>query len=107
MLPNMAASTARHRLALVKSRLGYTVVPNCALRESPDLDVLSFAPIKGLFITWSIFHNDERQHSVGLQQVAKALEERMLHKILQLAIAASGAHRSANLSALGCPFNRS
>ena len=68
-------------LALVKNKLGYTVVPYCALHESPDLEVLSFAPIKGLFITWSIFRNEERRHSVGLQQVAKALEERMLREV--------------------------
>jgi hypothetical protein len=43
--------------------------------------MLSFAPIKGLFITWSIFRSEERRHSVGLQQVTKALEERVLQEV--------------------------
>ena len=68
-------------LALVKNRLGCTVVPYCALHETPDLDLLSFAPIKGLFITWSIFRSEERRHSVGLQQVTKALEARVLREV--------------------------
>jgi LysR family nitrogen assimilation transcriptional regulator len=68
-------------LALVKNKLGYTVVPSCALHEIPDLDALSFAPIKGLFITWSIFRSEERRHSVALQQVVNALEQRMLNEV--------------------------
>jgi LysR family nitrogen assimilation transcriptional regulator len=65
----------------VKNGLGYTVLPYCALHDSPDLDALSFAPIKGLFITWSMFRSEERRRSLALQQVAKVLEERMMHEV--------------------------
>jgi len=68
-------------LALVRNRLGYAVMPYCALHELPDLDTLSFAPIKGLFITWSIFRSQERRHSLGLQQVTNALEERIRQEV--------------------------
>lgn len=66
---------------LAKNGLGYTVLPYCALHDSPDLDALSFAPIKGLFITWSMFRSEERRRSLALQQVAKVLEERMMHEV--------------------------
>jgi LysR family nitrogen assimilation transcriptional regulator len=68
-------------LALVRNRLGYAVVPYCALYESPDLEALSFAPISGLFITWSIFRGEERRHSLSLQKVTKALEEKIRQEV--------------------------
>jgi LysR family nitrogen assimilation transcriptional regulator len=64
-------------LALVKDGLGYTVMPYCALHEFQHIDLLRFAPISDLFMTWSIYINKARRHTVGVRNTATNLKQMM------------------------------
>lgn len=64
-------------LDLVKDGLGHTVMPSCALHDLPYLDALRMAPIQGLSITWSMYVNHARRHTVGVRNTASNLRRTM------------------------------
>lgn len=60
-------------LELTRQGLGHTVMPHCALYDYPNGDALRAAPIKGMFITWSMYVNQGRLHSTAVRRTARAL----------------------------------
>ena len=55
-------------LDLARQGLGLTVVPACALFARNDGNSLSWAPIKGLFVTWALWENQARTHSQAVME---------------------------------------
>ena len=72
------AETLQLCLSLVKDGLGYTVMPYCAMHDFPQMHELSATPIKGLFITWSLYVSQARRHSAGVRGTATSLQRMML-----------------------------
>jgi LysR family transcriptional regulator, nitrogen assimilation regulatory protein len=77
------AETLQLCLSLVKDGLGYTVMPYCAMHEFPQVAELSSTPIKGLFITWSMYVSQARRHSAGVRTTARSLQHMMLSLVDQ------------------------
>jgi len=69
-------------LDLVRREVGCTVVPACALHSHGLGESISWAPIRGQFVTWALCENIDRMHSLPLRErrrlgiavVAHALE---------------------------------
>lgn len=69
-------------LDLAREGLGLTVVPACALYDH-GLQDISWSPLRGLYLTWSLFESVARSHSQAVHEgrrivyetLARALEE--------------------------------
>lgn len=53
---------------LARRGVGYTVVPACAVRFHGYEDTVSWAPIRGLYITWALCENQARTHSAAVRE---------------------------------------
>jgi LysR family nitrogen assimilation transcriptional regulator len=53
---------------LARRGLGYTVVPACAMYEHFYGSEISWAPLKGLYITWALCENQARTHSMAFRE---------------------------------------
>jgi len=67
---NIAIETDTLRLCMALSGqgAGMTVVPACALYDQSLGDRIKWAPLKGLYLTWSLFENESRSHSPAVQE---------------------------------------
>jgi LysR family nitrogen assimilation transcriptional regulator len=66
----MAVETDNVALCLDMARLGMgvTVVPACALHGHPLSSHMSWAPVKGLYVTWTLSENPARMHSQAVRE---------------------------------------
>jgi LysR family transcriptional regulator, nitrogen assimilation regulatory protein len=66
----MGVETDNVGLCLDMARLGMgvTVVPACSLHGHPLAADMSWAPVKGLYITWSLSENPARMHSQAVRE---------------------------------------
>jgi LysR family transcriptional regulator, nitrogen assimilation regulatory protein len=55
-------------LDLASRGLGFTVVPACALHNHGFGDSISWAPVRGLFLTWALYENQARTHSQAVRE---------------------------------------
>ncbi|MES2878538.1 MAG: LysR family transcriptional regulator [Pseudomonadota bacterium] len=58
-------------LDLVSRGVGFTVVPACSLHGHGLGDTISWAPIKGQYVTWALCENEDRLHSTAMQEGRK------------------------------------
>lgn len=70
-------------LDLARRGIGFTVVPACSLSSSGMADSISWAPIRGLYLTWALCENQARNHS-------QAVREGRRHVISTIAQALAG-----------------
>jgi len=54
-------------LDLAREGLGLTIVPACALYEHGMRDI-SWSPVRGLYLTWSLFESVARSHSQAVRE---------------------------------------
>lgn len=57
---------------LARTGLGLTVVPACALYEHGMRDI-SWSPLRGLYLTWSLFESVARSHSLAVREGRRLL----------------------------------
>lgn len=55
-------------LELARAGIGWTVVPACALYEHGMGDAISWAPVRGLYMTWALCENQARTHSQAVRE---------------------------------------
>jgi LysR family nitrogen assimilation transcriptional regulator len=55
-------------LDLARRGVGLTVVPACALHEHGMGESISWAPIRGLYMTWALCENQARTHSQAVRE---------------------------------------
>lgn len=63
-------------LDLAQTGAGYTAVPACTLsnsRTAGEFQDLSWAPIRGLYLTWSLYENDVRSHAWSVRIARQVL----------------------------------
>lgn len=65
--------TLRLCLELAGRSSGYTVVPACALHGHGLGDSIQWAPIKGMYLTWSLYENEARAHSQAVLEGRRLL----------------------------------
>ncbi|MES1978611.1 MAG: LysR family transcriptional regulator [Pseudomonadota bacterium] len=58
-------------LDLVNRGVGFTVVPACSLHGHGLGHGISWAPIKGQYVTWALCENEDRLHSTAMQEGRK------------------------------------
>lgn len=68
-------------LDLAKEGHGLTIVPACALYEH-SMSNISWSPLRGLYLTWSLFESQARSHSQAVNE-----GRRLVHSTLAKAIA--------------------
>lgn len=68
-------------LTLAKEGLGYTAMPYCAIHENPVMEDLSAAPVKDLYVTWSLNVSRARRHSASVRQTAAKLRTMMIELV--------------------------
>jgi LysR family nitrogen assimilation transcriptional regulator len=62
-------------LNVASQRLAYTVVPACAVVKIGKQQDVSWAPIKGCYLTWALFENDSRSHSAAVRECKRVMHE--------------------------------
>lgn len=65
--------TLRLCLELAGRSSGYTVVPACALHGHDLGDSIQWAPIKSMYLTWSLYENEARAHSQAVLEGRRLL----------------------------------
>jgi LysR family nitrogen assimilation transcriptional regulator len=55
-------------LELARRGIGYTVVPACAVHTHGLGKSISWAPIRGLYMTWALCENQARTHSPAVRE---------------------------------------
>lgn len=55
-------------MELARRGVGHTVVPACAVHVRAFVDSLSWAPLRGMFITWALCENEARSHSPAVRE---------------------------------------
>jgi LysR family nitrogen assimilation transcriptional regulator len=55
-------------LDAARQGLGCTVVPACTVHEHGFGDSISWAPIRGMFMTWALCENQARTHSQAVRE---------------------------------------
>src|SRR5690606_7413399 len=68
------AETPSLCLELARQRLGYTVLPYCAIYRDPQRDEIAHAPIRGRSMTWTLQVNRERKAVPAVARPASVLE---------------------------------
>lgn len=71
----MQVDTLTLCMNVASQNLAFTVVPACAVVNIKHDEGISWAPIKGLYLTWALFENDLRSHSPAVKECKKALME--------------------------------
>ena len=66
----MAVETDTLTLCLEMARqgVGYTVVPACAIYRHGHGDEISWAPLRGMYLTWALYENQARTHSEAVRE---------------------------------------
>lgn len=72
---SMQVDTLTLCMNVASQNLAFTVVPACAVVNIKNDEDISWAPIKGLYLTWSLFENDLRSHSLAVKECKRALLE--------------------------------
>lgn len=62
--------------------IGYTVVPAGALCEPGLGDCVSWTPLRGMYLTWALFENEDRSHSHAVSE-GRSLALRVISKSLK------------------------
>jgi LysR family nitrogen assimilation transcriptional regulator len=62
-------------LDLARRSVGYTVVPACAVHAHGFGDSISWAPIRGLYMTWALCENQARSHSSAVRESRQLIFE--------------------------------
>lgn len=62
-------------LDLARKSVGYTVVPACAVHAHGMGDSISWAPVRGLYITWALCENQARSHSSAVRESRQLIFE--------------------------------
>lgn len=62
-------------LDLARKSVGHTVVPACAVYAHGMGDSVSWAPIRGLYITWALCENQARSHSSAVRESRRLIRE--------------------------------
>lgn len=65
---SVETDTLRLSIELTRQGAGLTVVPACAVHQHHLGNAIKWAPLKGLFLTWSLFENEARSHSPAVQE---------------------------------------
>jgi LysR family nitrogen assimilation transcriptional regulator len=60
-------------LDLARRGTGLTVVPACSLTARGLDESLSWAPVRGLHVTWALFENQARSHSPAVRECRRLL----------------------------------
>ena len=70
MTMNVAVETDTLTLCMELARrgVGSTVAPACAVNYQRFGEVVSWAPIRGLFMTWALCENQARTHSAAVRE---------------------------------------
>jgi LysR family nitrogen assimilation transcriptional regulator len=55
-------------LDLARRGVGYTVVPACAVHSHGLGDSISWAPVRGMYMTWALCENQARTHSQAVRE---------------------------------------
>lgn len=71
----MQVDTLALCMNVASQNLAYTVVPSCAVVGLKAEHDISWAPIKGLFMTWALFENQSRLHSPAVKECKRTLME--------------------------------
>ena len=58
-------------LDLARRGLGYTVVPACAVHSHGLGREISWAPVRGLSMTWALCENQARTHSQAVREARR------------------------------------
>jgi LysR family nitrogen assimilation transcriptional regulator len=58
---------------LARRGIGLTVVPACSLAARDVDESLSWAPVRGLYVTWALFENQARSHSPAVRECRRML----------------------------------
>ena len=53
---------------LARQGVGHTIVPACAVYEHGLRDTISWAPMKGMYLTWALCENQARTHSQAVRE---------------------------------------
>jgi len=60
---------------LARKSVGYTVVPACAVHGHGLGDSISWAPVRGLYMTWALCENQARTHSSAVRESKQLIFE--------------------------------
>ena len=55
-------------LDLARRGVGYTVVPACAVHYAGFRDVIAWAPLRGMYMSWALCENQARTHSPAVRE---------------------------------------
>lgn len=55
-------------LTMAQKGVAYTVVPGCSLFGASSRQGVSWAPIRGMFLTWVLYENEARSHSQAVRE---------------------------------------
>ena len=69
----IAPDTLALCLAMCSREVGYSITPRCALISNPQFSDVTWAPIRGLDVTWSLFENPRRTHSQAVRKCRRLL----------------------------------
>lgn len=69
-------------LDLAREGLGLTIVPACALLERNMHDI-SWSPLRGLYLTWSLFESKARSHSLAVHEGRRLMRSTLINAIGQ------------------------
>jgi LysR family transcriptional regulator, nitrogen assimilation regulatory protein len=69
----LESDTLQLCLSLVRRGIGHTVVPASSLYGIDANQDLSWAPVKGQFVTWAALENTARSHSRSVREARKLL----------------------------------
>lgn len=67
----LETDTLSLNLDLARRGVGFTVIPACSLYGHGLGDAISWAPIKGQFVTWALCENEDRMHSQAVREGRK------------------------------------
>ena len=92
--------TLRLCMELASQGIGHTVVPACALYQHSLGDSISWAPLRGMYMTWALYENQARAHSTAIRE-----GRRIVFDTLAASLKNSSGWFGAE--AVGTAFNRS
>lgn len=74
------ADTVAIGLTMARRASTYTVMPACALTDEETRKGLSWSPLKGIYLTWSLFVNEARTHSQAVREGRRLVIELVSHR---------------------------
>jgi LysR family transcriptional regulator, nitrogen assimilation regulatory protein len=69
-------------LELARQKVGFTLVPSCAAQTHSMNSELSWAPIRGQFVTWALTENVARTHSQAVRHARRVLLATVRQRLL-------------------------